>query len=571
MELNRIQKLAKNKIDADLYTNKVRQEIRQNARKRQDRQEAFKDEFDILLKSQESSVNTQKDILKELQKLNREGVQFEPNNQREQQQDEDESSDEEDEQSSDDERGGRPHMRIPEFLYRIVTGTNPSRVTSAIRNALIGTAGIATGIAVSNYLGEQLSDKIGEQINETLEPTVDALKDNLREITTKTANAIYEQAATEPKESTALTVYNPYERMQTPQNPVGGLSNLIYNGIIGAAGANAAAATYRLITESLPFRQVSRLIRKLRPGGIASPQNPAAQITADEIMTQPPAQITADEIMTPPSKITADEIMAPPSKITADEIMAAHPVPDLVKPSKNPVNLFDLPQNQPIIPDTFAPGKIASSPQIRANLLPPRPNSSFPPVDKLIEKDLEDLVEMYSNLNQLFYYTDRQIKKLEKKPTKTKLDLFLLNNLKKDRQSLVYYQDYLSTFYIMKNELNYRGKIATPQNPPAGFPANINTLDKKELGDLAVKAIATKNSIKDPALIKQIDNYILHLFSIYKEKTGRGHKASELFEKLNKTTNIQEYILLLHKLRDMGIISNTQLNKMLAPLLALPR
>ena len=40
--------------------------------------------------------------------------------------------------------------------------------------------------------------------------------------------------------------------------------------------------------------------------------------------------------------------------------MAAQPVSDLVKPSKNPVNLFDLPQNQPIIPDTFAPAKITA-------------------------------------------------------------------------------------------------------------------------------------------------------------------------------------------------------------------
>lgn len=166
-------------------------------------------------------------------------------------------------------------------------------------------------------------------------------------------------------------------------------------------------------------------------------------------------------------------------------------------------------------------------------------------------------------MNQLIYYTDRQIRNLEKKPDKTKIELYQFNSLKKYRQSLVDYQDYLSTFYIMKNELNYRGKIAGPQNPPSGFPANINTLDKKELSDLAVKAIAAKNSMKDPALIEQIDNYILHLFSIYKEKTGRGHKASELFEKLNKTTNIQEYILLLHKLRDMGIISNTKLNSLL--------
>lgn len=67
MDLNHIQKLARNKIETDLFTNNVRQAIKQNARERQNQREAFKDAFEVLLESQESSTKTQKDILKELE------------------------------------------------------------------------------------------------------------------------------------------------------------------------------------------------------------------------------------------------------------------------------------------------------------------------------------------------------------------------------------------------------------------------------------------------------------------------------------------------------------------------
>ena len=412
-------------------------------------------------------------------------------------QEQNEPSDEHEQLSDEDDY--RPHMRLPEFLYRVVTGVNPSSVTTAIRNALIGTAGIAAGVAASNYLGEQLSNRTGDQINTSLEPTVNALKDNLQKISTETALAIYNQVnpTAKPKE-TALAIYN--GGIASPQNPPAELSNLIYNGIIGTAGANAAAAAYRLITDSLPFKQISRFIRKIKSG-----------------MTKPAApQITADDVISP---------VAPVPQITSDDIIApvtAKPVPDLVKPSKNPVNLFDLLQNQPIIPDTFA--SKPSSPASKSSpaggfwgdAIPPPPDTSFPPVNKLIETDLRDLVELFTNMQRLIYFADRQIKTLEKKPDKTKIELYQLNSLKIYQQRLSDYQNYLSTFYIMKNDLNYRE--LKPLAIPDGLPADIDTLDKKELGDLTVKAIAIKNSLEDPALIEQIDNYILHLLNNYKQK-----------------------------------------------------
>ena len=119
-------------------------------------------------------------------------------------------------------------------------------------------------------------------------------------------------------------------------------------------------------------------------------------------------------------------------------------------------------------------------------------------------------------MQRLIYFADRQIKTLEKKPDKTKIELYQLNSLKIYQQRLSDYQNYLSTFYIMKNDLNYRE--LKPLAILDGLPADIDTLDKKELGDLTVKAIAIKNSLEDPALIEQIDNYILHLLNNYKQK-----------------------------------------------------
>ena len=78
--------------------------------------------------------------------------------------------------------------------------------------------------------------------------------------------------------------------------------------------------------------------------------------------------------------------------------------------------------------------------------------------------------------------------------------------------------------------------------------------------------------------INELDNYILYFFDYYKEKqkTGKGlmyyRNPNDLFDRLELLQGslragnngvIQEYILILHKLRDMGVISNTKLNNTL--------
>ena len=347
MDLKQAQKLTLDKVESDLYTNNVRQSIKQNIRERQNTREAFKDAFEVLLESQESSTKTQKDILEELKKLNnemRENIQ----EQREEPIEEEELTEtSEDEDSEDSEGESRPHFRLPGLLYRgfkgLVSRVNPSTATTLIRNGLIGTAGIASAIAATKYLGEQLSDRTGNDRFGTsfdvMEPSVNALKDNLYKLSTETALTIYNQA-----------------RASGDAIPPG-LSNIIYKEIIGSAGANAALAAYRLIADRLSFDQISRFINKIKTG----------------LKEKTPSLIIEGEPTRALVKVA--DIIQQPSVLQT---------PDLIKPSKNPINLYDqplkssdiftpfslnqpiislqtpskqnsFPQNQPVIPDTFTP------------------------------------------------------------------------------------------------------------------------------------------------------------------------------------------------------------------------
>ena len=336
MDIKRIQKISTDKIESDLYTNNVRQKIRQNIREKQDSREAFKDAFEVLLETQESSTKTQKDILEELKKLNsemRENIQ-------EQGEANEELSEEEElsEQSEAEDDNPRPHMRLPGLLYRgfkgLVSRVDPSNITSLIRNGLIGTAGIASAILATQYLGEQLSDRTGnEQFGtsfDNMEPTVNALKDNLYKLSTETALTIYNQANSYPESKADIS----------------GLSNLIYKGIIGSAGANAALAAYRLIADKLSFDQISRFISKIKTGlkGTTKPLIAPSLKSSDIFETKP--------LITDQTLKSSDIFKT--SQLKSSDIIKPPIIPDLTKPSKNPINLFDLPQNQPIIPDTFA-------------------------------------------------------------------------------------------------------------------------------------------------------------------------------------------------------------------------
>lgn len=124
------------------------------------------------------------------------------------------------------------------------------------------------------------------------------------------------------------------------------------------------------------------------------------------------------------------------------------------------------------------------------------------------------------------------------------------------------------------------------------FIDELGTLDRKVLDDFSVKVIAIKkyldkerrknsNPVLDEQLktqINEITNYILYFFDYHKErqKTGKGlmyyHNPNDLLKRLELLDGslragnngvIHEYILILHKLKNMGVISNTKLNKTL--------
>lgn len=444
MDLKQTQKLALDKIESDLFTNNVRQSIKQNIRERQNTREAFKDAFEVLLETQESSTKTQKDILEELKKLNNE-MRQNIQEQREEPIEEEELS--EQEEIEEEEEPPRPHMRLPGFLYRVVTGVNPSTVTLLIRKAIIGTAGIASAIAATKYLGEKLSDRTGNERFGTsfdvMEPSVNALKDNLYKLSTETALTIYNQANLYPESKADIS----------------GLSNLIHKGIIGSAGANAALAAYRLIADSLSFDQISRFIGKIKTG------------------LKPPS-LSSDVIgiLNPSSSdvIRASDILKPPSSDLKPSTQK-----QLFKPSKIPINLFALPQgtaeppssnliegqppqNQPIIPHTFAPFYLQSKkqspfPVTKTNkpLLPRAPNN-FPPVSKLLSTDLRDLDRLSGTLPVMYYHLEERIKTLKSKPRKTETKLDTLQDFLRYRKELGEYTDYFNSHYDMRNILDQK-------------------------------------------------------------------------------------------------------------------
>lgn len=254
MDLQQLKKITKDKIEADTYTKIVRQNIKRNIRERQNAREAFKEAFEVLLESQGTSTKTQNAMLKELKKLNQR-MQQNVNNGYDKRIEASEASEDERSEASEGELS-RPHMRIPELLYQGFKGSfsrvEPSTITSLIRKGLIGTFGIASAIAATNYLGDQLSESTGNErygtSADTFEPNKNVLKDNLYKLSTETALTIYNQAKVKP------------------DSGVSGLSDLIYKGIIGSAGTNAAIAAYRLIADRLSPDSTFQSINTIKRG-----------------------------------------------------------------------------------------------------------------------------------------------------------------------------------------------------------------------------------------------------------------------------------------------------------------
>ena len=248
MDLKQIKKLTKDKIEADTFTKTVRQNIKRNKIERQNAREAFKEAFEVLLEAQDTNTKTQNAMLKELKKLNH---RMQQNlNDGQEVVDEEEPSENEEEPSENE---AKPHMRIPEVLYRGLSGLLSRVESRIITKALVGTVGIASAIAASSYLGDQPGNQTGNEryatSADTFEPNLNMLKDNLYKLSTETALAIYDQT-----------------KLQPDTGGVSGLSDLIYRGIIGSAGTNAAIAAYRLIADKLSPDSILQSINSIKRG-----------------------------------------------------------------------------------------------------------------------------------------------------------------------------------------------------------------------------------------------------------------------------------------------------------------
>ena len=207
--------------------------------------------------------------------------------------------------------------------------------------------------------------------------------------------------------------------------------------------------------------------------------------------------------------------------------------PDLIKPSKNPINLYDqplkssdiftpfsqnqpiislqtpskqnsFPQNQPVIPDTFTPFLQTPSkqnhPVIPDTFTPftslikqidkpllPRPPNNFPPVNKLLETDLKDLERLIGTLPVMHYDLKNKIKALKRKPKKTEMEMDTLQDFLRYKKELSDYIDYFNSYYIMRNNFDQITlKPFSTKSVPGGlfnlpFIDELGTLNKKEL------------------------------------------------------------------------------------------
>ena len=70
MDIDQAKKLSQDKIEADFLTGLVRRSIKRKELEKQQAREAFREAFEVLLKSQDKSTKTQTLMLDELRELN---------------------------------------------------------------------------------------------------------------------------------------------------------------------------------------------------------------------------------------------------------------------------------------------------------------------------------------------------------------------------------------------------------------------------------------------------------------------------------------------------------------------
>lgn len=559
MDVKQIKKLTKDKIEADTFTKIVRQNIKRNKIERQNAREAFKEAFEVLLEAQDTNTKTQNAMLKELKKLNH---RMQQNlNDGQEVVDEEEPSENEEEPSENE---AKPHMRIPEVLYRGLSGLLSRVESSIITKALVGTVGIASAIAASSYLGDQPGNQTGNEryatSADTFEPNLNMLKDNLYKLSTETALAIYDQT-----------------KLQPDAGGVSGLSDLIYRGIIGSAGTNAAIAAYRLIADKLSPDSILQSINSIKRGLMKPFQKKKnyQHLLRFHLMLN---LFKRGNRTSTPSLFSSD--VFPPA---APPLQQDYPL-SVFQPTT-----YSLPRvahslfSSDVFPTVSQPVPQPVFQKLDKPVFPKPPNNDFPIVDKLFSTDLKKLDYLYSRLSNMKYNIENKINVLRIKQNKTQEDENLLREYLRQEKEINDYFQYFFEHHEMRSFLE--ASLPNLKDPPSRLDdLDINKLDylsgilffnRRHLKD---KIKRENKNVEYKQQLNELDKYIYNFMNYYlkKRQTGQGliffKKPKELLKRLElldaslRSENngvLIEYIHILHHLRDIGVISNDQLNKLL--------
>lgn len=559
MDVKQIKKLTKDKIEADTFTKIVRQNIKRNKIERQNAREAFKEAFEVLLEAQDTNTKTQNAMLKELKKLNH---RMQQNlNDGQEVVDEEEPSENEEEPSENE---AKPHMRIPEVLYRGLSGLLSRVESSIITKALVGTVGIASAIAASSYLGDQPGNQTGNEryatSADTFEPNLNMLKDNLYKLSTETALAIYDQT-----------------KLQPDAGGVSGLSDLIYRGIIGSAGTNAAIAAYRLIADKLSPDSILQSINSIKRGLMKPFQKKKnyQHLLRFHLMLN---LFKRGNRTSTPSLFSSD--VFPPA---APPLQQDYPL-SVFQPTT-----YSLPRvahslfSSDVFPTVSQPVPQPVFQKLDKPVFPKPPNNDFPIVDKLFSTDLKKLDYLYSRLSNMKYNIENKINVLRIKQNKTQEDENLLREYLRQEKEINDYFQYFFEHHEMRSFLE--ASLPNLKDPPSRLDdLDINKLDylsgilffnRRHLKD---KIKRENKNVEYKQQLNELDKYIYNFMNYYlkKRQTGQGliffKKPKELLKRLElldaslRSGNngvLIEYIHILHHLRDIGVISNDQLNKLL--------
>lgn len=559
MDVKQIKKLTKDKIEADTFTKIVRQNIKRNKIERQNAREAFKEAFEVLLEAQDTNTKTQNAMLKELKKLNH---RMQQNlNDGQEVVDEEEPSENEEEPSENE---AKPHMRIPEVLYRGLSGLLSRVESSIITKALVGTVGIASAIAASSYLGDQPGNQTGNEryatSADTFEPNLNMLKDNLYKLSTETALAIYDQT-----------------KLQPDAGGVSGLSDLIYRGIIGSAGTNAAIAAYRLIADKLSPDSILQSINSIKRGLMKPFQKKKnyQHLLRFHLMLN---LFKRGNRTSTPSLFSSD--VFPPA---APPLQQDYPL-SVFQPTT-----YSLPRvahslfSSDVFPTVSQPVPQPVFQKLDKPVFPKPPNNDFPIVDKLFSTDLKKLDYLYSRLSNMKYNIENKINVLRIKQNKTQEDENLLREYLRQEKEINDYFQYFFEHHEMRSFLE--ASLPNLKDPPSRLDdLDINKLDylsgilffnRRHLKD---KIKRENKNVEYKQQLNELDKYSFNFMNYYlkKRQTGQGliffKKPKELLKRLElldaslRSGNngvLIEYIHILHHLRDIGVISNDQLNKLL--------